>query len=99
MIIKERIKLVLVSAHFIVGAYLLMYLFIPGYMKPFFNDPCGRLTVLLCIVLFIMNSGFYLFLPEPEAIWKKYVIAVYWRITVGANIFLALFGPAAMSLI
>lgn len=88
----------LFAAHLIIGAYVLMYIFIPGYMIPFFKVPSGRVTVLLCIVLFLMHSVFFLILPEPESGIKRIAIKVYWKLAVGVSLFLALFGPSAMSL-
>jgi len=94
---SSNLKIVLISTHLILAAYLLTYCLCPGYMTPFLNHAVCRLVVLVGLVLFALQS-LVLVLLKPGTLLNKVTMLFYTFGIVIPNVLLAVLGPATIAI-
>jgi glucan phosphoethanolaminetransferase (alkaline phosphatase superfamily) len=95
---KSNLKIVLISAHLILAAYLLIFCFCPGYITPFLNNPIGRLIVIVAISLFILQSVVLVFLVKQNTFLYKLALCIHVFVLLIPNILLPVLGPATIAI-
>ncbi len=91
---KTKFKIVLISAHLVFAAYLLMYCLSSGYLVPLLNNEIFRTIVLVGLSSFALVSLILVLLPNQNSFLYKSLLWFYTIFLLIPNILIPVLGPA-----